>query len=206
MGRIKLESQDKATNQVMDDPQQILTSRFGLKSFHHGQLEVINRLLAGRSAAAAVFPTGGGKSLCYQLPSQMFAGTTVVVSPLLALIERSMRCTRQARHHCVTIRLNAFVSDVGRIMRSLRSGECKLLYVALNVFSMNGFALRSRTSRSICLLVDEAHCISRWGHNFRPDYLKLAEIARELGAGASPCVDCDRHSRCVDRHLRHLWN
>ncbi len=181
MGRKKAVTHEESTIQVMEDPQEVLSSRFGLKSFHHGQLEVINRLLAGRSAAA-VFPTGGGKSLCYQLPSQLFMGTTVVVSPLLALMKD--QCDALAKRGINAARLDSTLSanEVGSIMRSLRSGECKLLYVAPERFFNERFRASISDLKIDLFAVDEAHCISRWGHNFRPDYLKLAEIARELGA------------------------
>ncbi len=180
MGRKKAVTHEESTIQVMEDPQEVLSSRFGLKSFHHGQLEVINRLLAGRSAAA-VFPTGGGKSLCYQLPSQLFMGTTVVVSPLLALMKD--QCDALAKRGINAARLDSTLSanEVGSIMRSLRSGQCKLLYVAPERFFNERFRASISDLKIDLFAVDEAHCISRWGHNFRPDYLKLAEIARELG-------------------------
>ncbi len=171
----------QAATQIMDDPQQVLASRFGMKSFNTGQLEVINRLLAGRSSAA-VFPTGGGKSLCYQLPSLMFAGTTLVVSPLLALMKD--QCDALAARGIRAARLDSTLSagEVSEVMRSLRSGECKLLYVAPERFFNERFRAAVSDLKIDLFAVDEAHCISRWGHNFRPDYLKLAEIARDLGA------------------------
>ncbi len=112
----------------------------------------------------------------------MFSGTTVVVSPLLALMKD--QCDALAKRGIHAARLDSTLSanDVGNIMRSLRSGECKLLYVAPERFFNERFRASISDLKIDLFAVDEAHCISRWGHNFRPDYLKLAEIARELGA------------------------
>jgi ATP-dependent DNA helicase RecQ len=159
----------------------VLAERFGFPDFRPGQEQVIDTLLAGRSALA-VFPTGGGKSLCYQLPALLLDGLTVVVSPLIALMKDQIDALTQIG--VVAARLDSSVSfeESREVTARIASGDLRLLYVAPERFNNERFlALLERTSIAL-FAVDEAHCISEWGHNFRPDYLKLARRARELGA------------------------
>jgi ATP-dependent DNA helicase RecQ len=155
---------------------------FGFAEFREGQAEVISRLLDGRSALA-VFPTAGGKSLCYQLPALMLDGLTVVVSPLIALMKDQIDFLLE--HGVPAARLDSSLTrdQALRTYDDLRAGRTRLLYVSPERLGNERF-LQQLSRQSISLLaVDEAHCISEWGHNFRPDYLKIAALARQLGVG-----------------------
>lgn len=154
---------------------------FGFEHFRTGQREVIASLLAGNSAAA-VFPTGAGKSLCYQLPALLLPGVTLVVSPLIALMKDQIDALAArgiaARQLDSTLSADAY----REVMSQLRNGELRMLYVSPERFNNERFRDAMRHLTISLFAVDEAHCISEWGHNFRPDYLKLAGYAREFGA------------------------
>jgi len=163
------------------DPLAILSERFGYDRFRPGQRDVVELLLGGESALA-VFPTGGGKSLCYQLPALLLEGTTVVVSPLIALMKDQIDAL--ARRGVAASRLDSSLGadEVRDVGARLRDGSIRLLYVAPERFNNERFLRQLADARIALFAVDEAHCISEWGHNFRPDYLKLAATARALGA------------------------
>lgn len=164
-----------------DQTAKLLADHFGYDRFKPGQREVIDRLLAGRSAAA-VFPTGGGKSLCYQLPALTLPGIILVVSPLIALMKNQIDAlTAQG---IAAQRLDSTLDAEGYrdAMERARSGELQLLYVAPERFNNERFRQVLAQLRVSLFAVDEAHCISEWGHNFRPDYLKLAGFAKEANA------------------------
>ena len=179
-------------------PLRLLTETFRLASFRPGQQAVIDALLAGRSALA-IFPTGGGKSLCYQLPALLLDGLTLVVSPLIALMKDQVDAL--ARLGVAAARLDSSLSaeEVKRIYQSIENGTIKLLYVSPERLKNERFVQRLKRTRISLMAIDEAHCISEWGHNFRPDYLKLAELAKTLRvervlaltATATPAVAAD---------------
>jgi ATP-dependent DNA helicase RecQ len=159
--------------------QALLKQHFGFDEFRPGQEAVIEALEADK-AALAVFPTGGGKSLCYQLPSLVFEGVTIVVSPLIALMKDQIDFLTKRGVDAARLDSSLSFYETQQINDRLLSGRLKLLYVAPERFNNERFLAMLRRTPIALFAVDEAHCISEWGHNFRPDYLKLAEIAREI--------------------------
>ncbi len=161
------------------DISQILFQTFGFAEFRPGQREVIDELMT-QGRALAVFPTGGGKSLCYQLPALALEGTTLVVSPLIALMKDQIDFLQSKGVPAARLDSSLSASESRGVSDGLRSGTLKLLYVAPERFNNERFLDNLKRANISLFAVDEAHCISEWGHNFRPDYLKLAQFARDL--------------------------
>lgn len=158
-----------------------LSNTFGFTEFRSGQKQVIESLVAGYSAAA-VFPTGGGKSICYQLPALLFSGVTIVVSPLIALMKDQIDALQ--KKGIAARRLDSSLSsqEYFEVNDMIRHGQLKLLYIAPERFNNERFRTMINTIKVSLFAIDEAHCISEWGHNFRPDYLKLAAYAKQCKA------------------------
>ncbi len=158
---------------------QTLQNVFGFPSFRGGQAQVIEKILGGESALA-VFPTGSGKSLCYQLPALLLDGLTLVISPLIALMKDQIDFLQARGVAAARLDSSVPVEEYRRIDADLRAGTLKLLYVAPERLSNERFIHKLRGLKIALLVIDEVHCISEWGHNFRPDYLKIARLSRQL--------------------------
>ncbi|MCG7495705.1 RecQ family ATP-dependent DNA helicase [Vibrio sp. Of7-15] len=158
---------------------QILKEHFGFDQLRTGQQEVIEKILSGQSTAA-IFPTGSGKSLCYQLPATQLPHLTLVISPLLALMKDQLDFLHSKNIPAASIDSSQTWDESQQVMRSVREGELKVLMISVERLKNERFrSFISQVPISL-LVVDEAHCISEWGHNFRPDYLKLSHYQKEL--------------------------
>ncbi|MFL6210505.1 MAG: RecQ family ATP-dependent DNA helicase [Pyrinomonadaceae bacterium] len=175
-----------------------LSEHFGFADFRAGQREVIEAILAGHDTVV-VMPTGGGKSLCYQLPAMLQAGATVVISPLIALMKDQVDALRARDLPATFINSSIDFEEQKARIAGVRQGRYKLIYVAPERFRSNFFVEALKSVNISLFAVDEAHCVSTWGHDFRPDFLRLkgaiAEIGRPqviaLTATATPYVRAD---------------
>ncbi|MGE5608274.1 MAG: ATP-dependent DNA helicase RecQ [Bacillota bacterium] len=159
-----------------------LKNVFGFKGFREGQEAAISCLLAGKSVLT-IFPTGGGKSLCYQLPALLLEGVTLVISPLIALMKDQIDFLVSKGVAAARLDSTQEFSESREVYNKLNKGELKLLYVAPERLASEGFLQTLQRLRIPLMAIDEAHCISEWGHNFRPDYMKLANLSRTLRVG-----------------------
>ncbi|MEI6537761.1 MAG: RecQ family ATP-dependent DNA helicase, partial [Verrucomicrobiaceae bacterium] len=156
-----------------------LQKHFGHSTFRTGQEKVIRALLEGRSALA-IFPTGGGKSLCYQLPALLMDGLTLVISPLIALMKDQVEALRARGIAAARLDSTLSADEVQKVFADMKAGRLRLLYIAPERLMSESFMERLGRTKIALLAIDESHCISEWGHNFRPEYLRLAEVARKL--------------------------
>src|ERR687883_538414 len=163
-------------------PHSVLKEIFGFESFRPGQEEVIRAVLDGRDTLA-VMPTGGGKSLCYQVPALMKEGLTVIVSPLISLMKDQVDSLLQSEvEGAATLHSGLSPEERWEVERRVRTGEIRMLYIAPERLRSLEFVLALRRAGVGLFVVDEAHCISEWGHDFRPDYLFLPRVVRDLGS------------------------
>lgn len=183
----------------MATPEQVLKDNFGFKTFRSGQREVISRVINGENVLA-VMPTGGGKSLCYQIPALVKPGVTLVVSPLISLMKDQVDALRQNGIAAAAINSTIPQEEVNPILRQAYEGQVKLIYVTPERLNMEYFRYQLNFLPIDLVAIDEAHCISQWGHDFRPAYRQLKEAIDQLKsrpnilaltATATPAVQAD---------------
>ena len=164
----------------MEQAQALLHTVFGFPEFRPGQAEIVEAVLAGRNTLA-IMPTGGGKSLCFQLPALCRDGVTVVISPLIALMRDQVRALRAVGVEAGALTSGNTEGETEEVFAKLDAGQLKLLYMAPERLASPATLQLLRRIGCSLLAVDEAHCVSQWGHDFRPDYLRIGDLRRTLG-------------------------
>ncbi len=165
----------------MSEPKAVLKKHFGYQSFQGLQEEIINRLVFEKTHSLVLMPTGSGKSLCYQIPALIFKGGTLVISPLIALMQDQVDALRKRKIPASFINSTVSKSDRTKRLNDFVSGKVKLLYVTPERFRKLEFVEEIKKVSISLLAIDEAHCISEWGHDFRPDYSRIAEFRELIG-------------------------
>lgn len=177
MTSMKFNKESSEAGSVDCDLKSTLKSVFGFDSFRPHQEEIVRALIAGRDLFA-VMPTGGGKSLCYQLPARLMSGCCLVISPLISLMKDQVDAAQAIGLRAAYLNSSQSGPERGEVRQALQAGEVHLLYVSPERFAMPAFTTLLQSVPLAFVAIDEAHCISEWGHDFRPDYLQLAEIVR----------------------------
>lgn len=173
------ETKDAYTNDKYRTPEQALKILFGYDSFRAGQKSVIDSILAGRDAFA-VMPTGAGKSVCYQIPAVLLPGITLVISPLISLMQDQVKALNEAGVQAAFINSSLSEKDYNETIRKARQGIYKIIYIAPERLVTEGFLALAKSVPISMVAVDEAHCISQWGQDFRPSYMKIVEFVKTL--------------------------
>ena len=170
-----------STQPSLENARQVLRQSFGYDAFRPGQERAVGAVLAGRDTLV-ILPTGGGKSICYQVPALMLPGLTVVISPLISLMKDQVDALSARGLPATFINSTLTANEVADRFARAAHGEYKLVYLAPERFDVGSAAERLRAMGVSLLAVDEAHCISEWGHDFRPAYLRIRQVRERLGA------------------------
>ncbi len=183
------------------DAAHLLRDIFGFDTFRPGQGEIVDAVAAGRDTLA-IMPTGGGKSLCFQLPALMRPGVTLVISPLIALMRDQVRGLREAGVEAHALTSGNTPEETDAVWQAAEDGRLKLLYMAPERLSAAGVPQMLQRIGVSLIAVDEAHCVSQWGHDFRPDYLRIGDLRRALGvplAAFTATADAETRDEIVAR-------
>ncbi|MGY6635425.1 MAG: DNA helicase RecQ [Alkalilacustris sp.] len=183
------------------EPAELLRSVFGFSGFRPGQEDIVSAVCAGRDTLA-IMPTGGGKSLCFQLPALCRPGVTLVISPLIALMRDQVRGLREAGVGAGALTSGNAQDETDEVFDLLETGRLKLLYMAPERLASSGAQAMLRRANCTLIAVDEAHCVSQWGHDFRPDYLRIGELRAALDvplAAFTATADAETQAEIVTR-------
>jgi len=179
----------------------LLSSVFGFDAFRPGQEEIVAAVTAGENTLA-IMPTGGGKSLCFQLPALLRDGVTVVISPLIALMRDQVRSLQAVGVEAGALTSGNTEAETDAVFAALAEGRLKLLYMAPERLASGGTLTLLRRVGTTLIAVDEAHCVSQWGHDFRPDYLRIGELKRALNvplAAFTATADAETRAEIVQK-------
>ncbi|MEW9918110.1 DNA helicase RecQ [Marimonas sp. MJW-29] len=179
----------------------LLSDVFGFDAFRPGQQEIVEAVTANENVLA-IMPTGGGKSLCFQLPAMMRDGVTVVISPLIALMRDQVRSLQEAGVGAGALTSGNTPEETDAVWEGLEAGTLKLLYMAPERLASGGAMSKLKRVGVSLIAVDEAHCVSQWGHDFRPDYLRIGELRRNLNvplAAFTATADAETQAEIVEK-------
>ncbi|KAF8309725.1 ATP-dependent DNA helicase [Clavulina sp. PMI_390] len=172
----------------MDEARRVLKETFGFDNFRLSQEKVIERLLVRNANALVLYPTGGGKSLCYQIPGLCLEGLTLVISPLIALMKDQVDALKRRGVPAASLDSSLGLQETCAVKDSIRDGSLKILYIAPERLNNESFVEMMRYVKISLLAIDESHCISQWGASFRPEYLKIARFAEEFAVQRILCL------------------